>query len=144
MPIGPQECTAGARAFTARRHRIRRHILERTDMLASGGHHVRTPLTRMKLQRSLMPPGAEAEELTGDVEEMEKMVGAYLAFARGQSEQPAEPTELGGLIHELAVDVRGRGRELQGELPEAVALPLRLLSFNRAPIGTEPRREKEW
>src|SRR3546814_5994064 len=48
-------------------------------------HDLRTPLTRMKLQLSLMPPGAEAEELTGDVEEMEKMVGAYLAFADRKS-----------------------------------------------------------
>lgn len=131
-PTGAEEVRAAARAFMAMRDRIRRHIRERTDMLAGVSHDLRTPLTRMKLQLSLMPPLPEIDELKGDVEEMEKMVGAYLAFARGQSEQPAEPTDLTGLIQELADDVRRRGRELQIAIPEPVTLPLRRLSFKRA------------
>lgn len=131
-PTGAEEVRAAARAFMAMRDRIRRHIRERTDMLAGVSHDLRTPLTRMKLQLSLMPAASETEELKGDLDEMEKMVGAYLAFARGHGEQPAEPTDLGGLIHELADDVRRGGRELQVSLPEPVTLPLRRLSFKRA------------
>ena len=131
-PTGAEEVRAAARAFMAMRDRIRRHIRERTDMLAGVSHDLRTPLTRMKLQLSMMPPAQETEELRGDVEEMEKMVEAYLAFARGQSEQPAEPTDLAGLIQELADDVRRRGRELQITVAEPVTLPLRRLSFKRA------------
>jgi len=131
-PAGAEEVRAASRAFLAMRDRIRRHIRERTDMLAGVSHDLRTPLTRMKLQLSLMPVDAEVEELKRDVEEMEKMVGAYLAFARGQSEQPAEPTDLGNLIAELADDVRRRGRELQVDMPQGLTLPLRRLSFKRA------------
>lgn len=131
-PTGAEEVRAAARAFMAMRDRIRRHIRERTDMLAGVSHDLRTPLTRMKLQLSLMPPAPETDELKGDVAEMEKMVGAYLAFARGQSEQPAEPTDLTGLIQELADDVRRRGRQLQITVAEPVTLPLRRLSFKRA------------
>src|SRR5690606_31110588 len=131
-PTGAEEVRAAARAFMAMRDRIRRHIRERTDMLAGVSHDLRTPLTRMKLQLSMMPPAQETEELRGDVEEREKMVEAYLAFARGQSEQPAEPTDLTGLIQELADDVRRRGRELQITVAEPVTLPLRRLSFKRA------------
>jgi two-component system osmolarity sensor histidine kinase EnvZ len=131
-PTGAEEVRSAARAFLAMRDRLRRHIRERTDMLAGVSHDLRTPLTRMKLQLSMMPPGSEIDELKGDVEEMEKMVEAYLAFARGHSEQPAQPTDLGDLIHELADDVRRRGRELQVDLAEPVTLPLRRLSFKRA------------
>lgn len=131
-PSGAEEIRAAARAFLAMRDRIRRHIRERTDMLAGVSHDLRTPLTRMKLQLSLMPPGPEAEELKRDIDEMDRMVGAYLAFARGQSEQPAEATDLAGLVHELADDVRRRGRELQVEMPQHMTLPLRRLSFKRA------------
>jgi two-component system osmolarity sensor histidine kinase EnvZ len=131
-PAGAEEVRAAARAFLAMRDRIRRHIRERTDMLAGVSHDLRTPLTRMKLQLSMMPPEPEVDELRRDVDEMEKMVGAYLAFARGQSEQPAEPTDLGNLIAELADDVRRRGRELQVEMPQGLTLPLRRLSFKRA------------
>lgn len=131
-PAGAEEVRAASRAFLAMRDRIRRHIRERTDMLAGVSHDLRTPLTRMKLQLSMMASDAEVDELKRDVEEMEKMVGAYLAFARGQSEQPAEPTDLGNLIAELADDVRRRGRELQIEMPQGLTLPLRRLSFKRA------------
>lgn len=131
-PAGAEEVRAAARAFLAMRDRIRRHIRERTDMLAGVSHDLRTPLTRMKLQLSMMSGDAEIDELKRDVEEMEKMVGAYLAFARGQSEQPAEPTDLGNLITELADDVRRRGRELQIDIPQGLTLPLRRLSFKRA------------
>lgn len=131
-PTGAEEVRAAARAFLAMRDRIRRHIRERTDMLAGVSHDLRTPLTRMKLQLSLMPPDPELDELKRDIDEMEKMVGAYLAFARGQSEQPAEPTDLGNLINELADDVRRRGRELQIDIEGSLTLPLRRLSFKRA------------
>ncbi len=131
-PTGAEEVRAAARAFLAMRDRIRRHIRERTEMLAGVSHDLRTPLTRMKLQLSLMPQDAELDELKRDIDEMEKMVGAYLAFARGQSEQPAEPTDLGNLLTELADDVRRRGRELQVEIESNLTLPLRRLSFKRA------------
>ncbi|WP_374299537.1 ATP-binding protein [Ferrovibrio sp.] len=131
-PSGANEVRAAARAFLAMRDRIRRHIRERTDMLAGVSHDLRTPLTRMKLQLSLMPPNAEIDELKHDVDEMDKMVSAYLAFARGQSEQPAEPTDLADLVNELADDVRRRGRELQIAMPEHLTLPLRRLSLKRA------------
>lgn len=131
-PAGAEEVRAASRAFLAMRDRIRRHIRERTDMLAGVSHDLRTPLTRMKLQLSMMPADPEVDELKRDIDEMEKMVGAYLAFARGQSEQPAEPTDLGNLIAELADDVRRRGRELQIEIESNLTLPLRRLSFKRA------------
>lgn len=131
-PAGAEEVRAAARAFLAMRDRIRRHIRERTDMLAGVSHDLRTPLTRMKLQLSMMPTDPEVDELKRDIDEMEKMVGAYLAFARGQSEQPAEPTDLSNLIAELADDVRRRGRELQIDIEASLTLPLRRLSFKRA------------
>jgi two-component system osmolarity sensor histidine kinase EnvZ len=131
-PAGAEEVRAASRAFLAMRDRIRRHIRERTEMLAGVSHDLRTPLTRMKLQLSMMPTDPEVDELKRDIDEMEKMVGAYLAFARGQSEQPAEPTDLGNLIAELADDVRRRGRELQIDIESNLTLPLRRLSFKRA------------
>ncbi|WP_341702699.1 ATP-binding protein [Ferrovibrio sp.] len=131
-PAGAEEVRAAARAFLAMRDRIRRHIRERTEMLAGVSHDLRTPLTRMKLQVSMMGSSGEIEELKRDIDEMDKMVAAYLAFARGQSEQPAEPTDLGNLLHELADDVRRRGRELQLDMTRPPTLMLRRLSFKRA------------
>jgi len=131
-PSGATEVRSAALAFLAMRDRIRRHIRERTDMLAGVSHDLRTPLTRMKLQLSMMENDPDAAELKRDVAEMETMIEAYLAFARGQVEQTAEATDLGLLLRELADDARRRGRELEVEADNAPTLPLRRLGFKRA------------
>ena len=51
---GAREVRLAGRAFQAMRHRINRQISERTAMLAGVSHDLRTPLTRMRLQLSLI------------------------------------------------------------------------------------------
>jgi len=131
-PSGATEVRAAALAFLAMRDRIRRHIRERTEMLAGVSHDLRTPLTRMKLQLSMMEGNTEAEELRRDLAEMETMINAYLAFARGQTEQSTEPTDLGLLLQEVADDARRGGRPIELGVGAAPVLPLRRLGFKRA------------
>ena len=47
---GATEVRLAGRAFQAMRHRIKRQITERMDLLAGVSHDLRTPITRMKLQ----------------------------------------------------------------------------------------------
>lgn len=81
-PSGATEVRRAGRAFIAMRERIRRHLHQRTAMLAGFSHDLRTPLTRMKLALVMMPDTADVAALRGDVGEMERMVDAYLAYAR--------------------------------------------------------------
>ena len=96
---GAFEVRQAARAFNIMRDRIQRQIAQRTDMLAGVSHDLRTPLTRMKLQLAMMS-GASADDIAAlqeDLGEMERMLEAYLAFARGDgAEETAltDPTEL--------------------------------------------------
>lgn len=69
------------------RDRIRRHIEERTRMLAGVSHDLRTPLTRMRLQLAMMDKDDNIENLQEDVSEMERMVNGYLDFARGEGKE---------------------------------------------------------
>lgn len=132
-PSGATEVRAAALAFLAMRDRIRRHIRERTEILAGVSHDLRTPLTRMRLQLSLMEGSAEAEELRRDVIEMETMINGYLAFARGQTEQSTELTDLGQLLQEVVDDARRGGRQVELNQEQAnITLPLRRLGFKRA------------
>lgn len=132
-PSGATEVRAAALAFLAMRDRIRRHIRERTEILAGVSHDLRTPLTRMRLQLSLMEGSAEAEELRRDVIEMETMINGYLAFARGQTEQSTELTDLGQLLQEVVDDARRGGRQVELSQEQAkITLPLRRLGFKRA------------
>ena len=54
-PAGATEVRQAAHAFLEMRARIRRHLEQRTALLAGVSHDLRTPLTRLKLQLALMP-----------------------------------------------------------------------------------------
>jgi two-component system osmolarity sensor histidine kinase EnvZ len=114
-PAGALEVRQAATAFIVMRDRIRRQIAQRTEMLAGVSHDLRTPLTRMKLQLALLKDGPELEELRADLVEMEGMIEAYLAFARGEGAEPPQPTDLASMLREI---VDG----LTGKVPVALAI----------------------
>ena len=79
-----------AHAFLAMKERIQRHIDQRTALLASVSHDLRTPLTRLKLEAALAEPGPRVEAMKRDLAEMEHMIDEYLAFARGEGGESVE------------------------------------------------------
>ena len=97
---GAAEVRQAARAFLVMRERIRRQIAQRTEMLAGVSHDLRTPLTRMRLQLELMGDAPGADEMVTDIADMERMIEAYLAFARGAGNEAAVRTDLVALIRE--------------------------------------------
>ena len=58
------------------------------------------------LSLALLEEGPETEALIKDVEEMQRMLEAYLAFARGDAGEAAQQTDIGALLEELKADVR--------------------------------------
>ncbi|HEX4508169.1 MAG TPA: ATP-binding protein [Alphaproteobacteria bacterium] len=109
-PAGALEVRQAATAFLTMRDRIRRQIAQRTEMLAGVSHDLRTPLTRMKLQLALLGEGEETEELRADVGEMETMIEAYLAFARGEGGEVPQRTDMAQLLREVIDGQPGRDR----------------------------------
>ncbi len=107
-PAGAQEVRQAAAAFMVMRDRIRRQIAQRTEMLAGVSHDLRTPLTRMKLQLAMLDAAEDAEGLRADVTEMEHMIDAYLAFARGESGEAAQPTDFVALLSDVVEGLPGR------------------------------------
>ena len=97
-PEGAAEVRQAAAAFNRMQERIRRFLAQRTEMLAGVSHDLRTPLTRLRLALAMLPPTEELRqdvaEMTADVDEMERMIGGYLAFARGEKTEQAMPVNL--------------------------------------------------
>jgi len=128
-PEGAAEFRQAASAFNRMQERIRRFVAQRTDMLAGISHDLRTPLTRMRLTLALLPHPPEAAEdiaaLNTDIEEMERMVAAYLAFARGEAPEQARPADLAQMLRDLAARARRDGTEIRLDAPDSLTLRLR-------------------
>jgi two-component system osmolarity sensor histidine kinase EnvZ len=134
-PEGAQEVRQAAIAFNRMQERIRRFVAQRTEMLAGISHDLRTPLTRMRLGLAVLPRTEEEEEdiaaLTEDVEEMERMIAAYLAFARGEGGEQPRPSDLAEIVRDVAQKARRDGAEIAVEAPDALVLPLRQDALRR-------------
>ncbi|MBR2033046.1 MAG: two-component sensor histidine kinase [Alphaproteobacteria bacterium] len=97
-PYGSSEVRKAALAFIKMKERIQRQISERTQMLAGVSHDLRTPLTRMKLQASMMPEGEDKKDFLSDVDEMEKMLDGYLAFVSGEAGEKSTFVDVNEMI----------------------------------------------
>lgn len=122
---GASEVRQAAAAFLVMRERIQRQISQRTEMLAGVSHDLRTPLTRMKLALDMLGENPEVDELKDDVAEMEAMIEGYLAFARGEGAEAAQPTDLTRLLTEVVNGARREGADVQLAVADGLTLPLR-------------------
>jgi two-component system osmolarity sensor histidine kinase EnvZ len=108
-PRGAREVRRAAQAFIEMRSRIERAIEQRTAMLAGVSHDLRTILTRFKLELALIGDSPEVEAMKKDVDEMGRMLEAYLAFARGDSGEQSAPTDMAAFLEELKADSERNG-----------------------------------
>jgi two-component system osmolarity sensor histidine kinase EnvZ len=106
-PRGAREVRRAAQAFLEMKSRIERSIEQRTAMLAGVSHDLRTILTRFKLELALIGDSPEVDAMRKDIDEMSLMLEDYLAFARGDSGENAQPTDMAG--EELRSDAERNG-----------------------------------
>lgn len=132
-PQGALEIRQAAHAFNLMRHRILRHISQRTEMLAAVSHDLRTPLTRMQLELELLgsPDDQVLAGLRQDVGEMSRLVEEYLGFARGEGREQVEPTELQPILESMRQRAERSGVALDIAMERPVVLPLRPTAFRR-------------
>ena len=84
----------------------------------------------------MLPPRPElaqdVADMTGDVEEMERMIGGYLSFARGEGMEQAQPVDLAAMLEDVAAAARRAGARITLVPPEPITLPLRPDAVRRA------------
>ncbi len=135
-PEGAAEVRRAATAFNRMQDRIRRFMTQRTEMLAGVSHDLRTPLTRMKLALAMLPAetrqSADVGEITADIEEMEGMIEAYLAFARGEQAEQAEAVNVADLLRDIAAGARRTGADIRVDAPASLPVNLRPGAIRRA------------
>ncbi len=128
---GSSEVRQAAAALMVMRDRLKRQITQRTAMLAGVSHDLRTPLTRMRLQIELMGTNPETDELSSDIDEMEAMLNAYLAFARGEEAEPAVMVELSDLLSEIVTAARRQNPHITLNVQPGVEVIIRRNAMKR-------------
>jgi two-component system osmolarity sensor histidine kinase EnvZ len=99
---GPREMRTVSIAFNRMARDLAGMERERATVLAGISHDLRTPLSRLRLGIEMSGADRETAEGMGlDVEEMDQVIGQFLAFARGEDEPLAE-ADLNALLQELA------------------------------------------
>ena len=130
-PTGAVEVRAAGQAFVDMRARIDRQIEQRTMMLSGVSHDLRTPLTRLKLGLSLLEEEAETEALIRDVEDMERLLDEFLAFARDDSLDDPAQVDPKLLLQEVVGKFKGQPVEVAAIEGQGMAM-LRPIAVMRA------------
>ncbi len=130
-PEGAREIRQAAQAFLDMHDRVKRQITQRASMLAGVSHDLRTPLTRMRLQVAMLPEGPDADALKGDIADMERMINAYLDFAKGEDGEQPQRTDLRTILDRVVAGMKRQGADVQLQMADDISLMLRPLAFER-------------
>jgi len=108
---GPYEVREAARAFNAMQAKLRSHVVERTHILASITHDLKTPLTRLRLRLEKIEDSALRSRLIDDLGAMDALIREGLDFSRSaQTEEPFSPLDLDALLESVVEDAAEGGR----------------------------------
>ena len=98
---GPREMRTVSRAFNRMAGDLVAMERERAMVLAGISHDLRTPLSRLRLGLEMSGADtASAEAMRADMEEIDRVIAQFLAFARNEDERPSE-----GNLDELVAEI---------------------------------------
>ena len=100
-PSGALEIRKAGLEFDKMRNRILRHLNQRSEMLSGISHDLRTPLTRIKLQLTMIKDNNLSKKLSEDIDEMEKMLSEYLQFASSGAKEKSGTFDLSELVENI-------------------------------------------
>ena len=122
-------------AFNQMRTRIKRFLKQRTDMLAGVSHDLRTPLTRMKLQLSLMENTKDKKELENDINEMTAMLDSYVSFVKGEVPDPIQQIKFEEFLNDICNSIKIKNKDLILNIKKDIKNSGRPLQLKRSIIN---------
>ncbi len=130
--VGAYEIRQTSQAFNQMRTRIKRFLKQRTDMLAGVSHDLRTPLTRMKLQISLIKDQKAKSELELDINEMTAMLDSYVSFVKTESPEPIEKIIINDILKDCCKNYNNPSYKIILEEKDIIITSGRPIQLKRA------------
>ena len=130
---GAEELSRLATAFNTMAADLESHEKDRSEVLAGISHDLRTPLTRLRLEAEMSVTDEGARQaVVADIEQMEAVISQFMDYARTESGEALEATDLGALLYSIAERQGCIGHPLQSELGDLPQTLLRPKAMTRA------------
>jgi two-component system, OmpR family, osmolarity sensor histidine kinase EnvZ len=101
--VGPIEVKSVAVAFNQMRDDLRRLDQERATFLAGVSHDLRTPLARLRLNVEMLSADeATRRDIERDIGDINSVIDQFMDFARDESVEPVEETDLSVIVNSVA------------------------------------------
>ena len=109
-------------AFNEMQDRLRRYVQDRTAMIGAVAHDLRTPLTRLRFRVEGAPEPLRSK-MTADMEQMDAMLTATMAFVRDATKTgERRKLELSSLVESIADEMSETGADVEAEASESVVV----------------------
>lgn len=129
---GPTEIRDVVQAFNTMQERLASFVLDRTRMLASISHDLRTPITAMRLRLELLDDEEAKEKIGTHLDDLQSMTMAALEFAKqGSSSEPLRSVDLTSLIESVADDFEQTGKPVSMRQADRIVFECRSLDIKR-------------
>jgi two-component system osmolarity sensor histidine kinase EnvZ len=129
---GPSEIASLNRGVNRMTANLRQLERDRAVLLAGVSHDLRTPLARLRL-------GVEMESrdeatragMIDDIEEMDRIIGQFLEFARADDDTPPEPHDVNAIVGTCVDRYARAGKDVRFSAGTLAPAPLRPTAFSR-------------
>lgn len=129
---GPEEIRSVSHAFNQMSSDLARLDEDRALILAGISHDLRTPLARLRLATEMgVPDEALRTGIAADIDEIDKIIGQFLDFARNGEGEAEQPLDLNDIVTDGAQALQRHGTRLELHLQELPLLTLRPLALRR-------------
>ena len=129
---GPSEIAEVNRGFNTMLANLRQIERDRAVLLAGVSHDLRTPLARLRLGLELASSDpALRQGMIADIEEMDRVIGQFLEFARGEETATIETRDLNALAGGVVERYANAGRDVRFAAGPMTPFPMRPTAIAR-------------
>ena len=144
-PVGPTEVQELTIVFNDMQARLARFVTDRTQMLAALAHDLRSPLTALRVRVEMVDDPETKGSIARSLDEMQDMVEATLAYARGVGQdEELQRVDIGAYLTGIqeescgALDLKAGPKAMVQIKPKALRRALRNLIDNAGRYGKNP------